>query len=103
MNDFLTWQYVGTFIGMCFCTGMVTEFTKELPFVKKIPTKYFTAIIAFILLLFSNITGGTFNLINIPIIMLNSILICFTSTGGYDFHYRKTKVVEDKDSDVEVD
>lgn len=97
MTDFLTWSYITTFIGIVFCTQMLVEFFKELPFIKSIPTKYFTAIVAFVLILFGKIFVGDFSLIDIPLILLNSVLVTFTTTGGKDFNYKKVTIKEYKE------
>ncbi|WP_034440335.1 hypothetical protein [Clostridium ihumii] len=103
MDSFLTWEYIATFVGMVFATSMVVEFIKEIKGIKNIQTKYLTVIVAFILIMIVNIALKTFKLINLPLMLLNSILIGFTSTGQYDFHYRKVKVIEDnKESDIDA-
>lgn len=95
MDSFLTWQYVATFAGIVFATNLFVNFTKELPYVKLMPTKYYTSIIAFVLIIMSNLSLGTFDIKNIPLMVLNSILITFTATGGYDFTYKKVTVSEE--------
>lgn len=96
MESFLTWEYVASFMGIVFCTSMVVEFLKELPYIKQIPTKYFTAIVSFALILFASIFLGNFRLVDLPLMMLNAILVTFTTSGQYDFHYRKVRLIEDK-------
>ena len=50
MDNFLTWEVLLTFSGLVGAVYMVVEFTKEIPIIKKIPTKYWSWIIALILL-----------------------------------------------------
>jgi hypothetical protein len=95
MDNFMNWEYISTFTGIVFCTQMVVEYLKEIKYIKSIPTKYFTSIVAFILLLGANIFTGVFEISNIPLLLLNSILITFTATGGKDFSYRKVTSKED--------
>lgn len=90
-NTFLTWQYIATFAGLVFATNLFVNFTKELPAIKSMPTKYYTSIVALVLIVLSSITSGTFNYQDIPLMMLNSIIITFTATGSYDFT-NKSKV-----------
>lgn len=101
MNDFLTWGYVSTFAGLVFCTSMVVEFLKELKYLKAIPTRYFTCIVAVVLLVLSSIFTGSFMFNNIPLIFLNGILITYTATGGKDFHKKKVNVIEDVNDNKE--
>ncbi|HBJ1650950.1 TPA: hypothetical protein LA460_003376 [Clostridium botulinum] len=101
MDTFLTWEYVSSFVGLVFVVGMVVEFFKEMPILKNIPTRYFTSMVAFILLLLSSIFTNTFSFNNLPLIILNAILITYTATGGHDFHYKKVNVIEDKNDNID--
>lgn len=94
MDTFLTWEYVATFAGVVFATNLFVNFTKELPYIKNISTKYYTSIVAFILILLSSLTLSTFNIKDIPLVVLNSILVTFTATGGFDFSYKKVTNTE---------
>lgn len=42
MEQFLTWDVLKTYASFVSIVFMVVEFTKELKFVKKIPTKYWS-------------------------------------------------------------
>lgn len=103
MENFLTWGYVASFMGVIFCTSMVVEFVKEMKYIKNIETKYLTALVAFILMVFGALFLGDFEFINIPLMALNSILVAYTTTGQYDFHYRKVRLIEDKPTEEDVD
>lgn len=99
MDSFLTWEYVATFAGVVFATNLFVSFTKELPYIKNISTKYYTSIVAFILIILSSLTLGLFNITDLPLVVLNSILVTFTATGGYDFTYKKVTNTETKTTD----
>lgn len=97
MDSFLTWEYVSTFMGTVFCVTMVTEYVKELAVIKDMQTKYVTSLVAFLLILFSSIFLGNFAFKDIPLILLNSILVTFTATGTRDFSYKKVTISERKE------
>jgi hypothetical protein len=94
MDTFLTWEYVATFAGVVFATNLFVNFTKELPYIKNISTKYYTSLVAFMLIVLSSLTLSTFNVKDLPLVVLNSILVTFTATGGYDFTYKKVTNTE---------
>lgn len=108
MDNFLTWSYVSTFVGLIFTTSMIVEFIKEIKFIKNIPTKYLTCIIAFILILACDLALGSFKLVNVPLVILNSILITYTATGNHDFNKKlknneiinSRKKLKDKNIDI---
>ena len=84
MDNFITYEYLATFAGLTTSTFIIVNFLKELKFVKKIPTQYFSAIIALILSLVTSIVTGVFEFNNIPLIIINSILISCSSNGVND-------------------
>ena len=49
MENFLTWDVLTTYASFVSMVFMVVEFTKDLKIIKKIPTKYWSFFIAFIL------------------------------------------------------
>lgn len=106
VNDFLTLDYIATFVGTVVVTMLLVQFLKDLPLIKKIPTKYFTFIVALVNILICTATFGTFTLQSVYLVFINAVVITFTCTGGYDFTYKKVKVTEqaseDKIPEVEV-
>jgi hypothetical protein len=91
-EDFLTIDYIGTFMGTVVVTMLLVQFFKELPGVKRIPTKYFTFIIAFLNIFLCSILTNSFEINNLYLIFINAMLVTFTSTGGYDFTIKNIKI-----------
>ena len=91
MNEFLTWEVLLTFTGLVTTTYMVTEFTKEIPLIKKIPTKYWSYIIALILLLATNLVTGSFKYADITLYLLNAIPVSLSANGLNNFNDGKKK------------
>lgn len=86
MNEFLTWDTLLTFTGLSTATYIITEFTKEIPFIKKIPTKYWSYIIALILLLSVNIVLKSFKYEDIILYLVNSIPVSLSANGLNNFN-----------------
>lgn len=86
MDNFITYQYLATLAGLIFATNMVTEFVKEMKYIKDIKTKYVSAVIAFILTLVTSLAMKDFSVVNIPLLILNSIMVTFGATGSYNFN-----------------
>ena len=84
-NTFLTWDYLASYAGMVFAVTIFTQFFKDLPLIKKIPTKYFAFVISLIVMTSVSLYQGTFNINNILLVILNSMLVTFTATGTKDF------------------
>ena len=109
MNEFLTWEVLLTFTGLVTTTYMVTEFTKEIPLINKIPTKYWSYIIALILLFTTNLVTGSFKYADITLYLLNAIPVSLSANGLNNFNDGKKKETGvniegiGSDSDVEED
>ena len=100
-TDFLTIDYISTFMGTVAVTMLVVQFLKELPGIKKIPTKYFTFIVAFLNILICSFITGNFAVSNLYLMLINAMLVTFTATGGYDFAAKSVTIKTQKDKSTE--
>ena len=84
MEQFLTWDilkdYV-TFVGIVFS---IVAFTKSAWLIKKMPTRLWSFIVAFFLLLLVNLHESTFEWFDIVIYGINAILISSSANGIAD-------------------
>ena len=86
MNEFFTWEVLLTFTGLTTVTYMVTEFTKGISLIKKIPTKYWSYLIALILLFAVNLVTGNFKYEDIILYLLNAIPVSLSANGLNNFN-----------------
>ncbi|MCY6959511.1 hypothetical protein [Clostridium brassicae] len=91
-ENFLTIEYVSTFLGTIIVTMLIVQFFKGTPIIKKIPTKYFTFIVALVNMIICGLLTHTFSFSNLYLMIINAMLITFTATGGYDFAIRNVRV-----------
>lgn len=96
MDTFLTWEVLLTFSGLVGAVYMVVEFTKEIKFINKIPTKYWSFFIAVFLIMMTNVVTGSFNYKDIVLYLLNSIIVSLSSNGLNDFNKGKSKETSEK-------
>ena len=89
MDNFLSWDTLTTYASFVTIVFMVVEFTKGVKYIKKIPTKYWSFFIAFILLTITNIVMGTFRAVDIVIYLLTAISISLGSNGLSNFNNGK--------------
>lgn len=86
MENFLTWDVLKTYASFVSIVFMVVEFTKNLKFIKKIPTRYWSFLIAFFLLIIVNAVMGTFKLVDVILYALTSISISLGANGLSNFN-----------------
>ena len=89
MENFLTWDVLTTDASFVSIVFMIVEFTKELKWIKKIPTRYWSFIISSILLTITNLVIGTFRFVDIILYLLTSVAISLGSNGLSNFNNKK--------------
>jgi hypothetical protein len=85
MEQFITWDILKTYTSFVSIVFMTVEFTKELPLIKKIPTKYWSFIVSFALLIVTNLVLGTFKGEDVLLYALSSISISLGANGLSNF------------------
>lgn len=96
-NDFLSVDYVASYLGSIVVIMLVTQFVKELPWIVKLPTRYLVFLIALgHLLVF---VRPAYTVEAIALTLINALLLTLTATGGYDFAIKKTTVTEVPNAD----
>lgn len=98
MEQFLTWDilkdYV-TFVGIVFS---MVAFTKSAWLINKIPTRLWSFIVSFSLLVLVNLHESTFEWFDIVIYGINAILISSSANGIADANKGSDKNVRYKES-----
>ena len=89
MEQFITWDILTTYATFVTIVFMVVEFTKDLKLINKIPTKYWSFIVAFILLTVVNAVTGNFKTVDIILYALSGISISLGANGLSNFNGKK--------------
>lgn len=85
MNDYITWEILSQYATFVTIVFMVVEFTKELPYVKAIPTKYYSALVSFFLILATQFHAQTIEAWDVVLYILTSISVSLGANGLSDF------------------
>jgi len=86
MNDYITWDLLAAYATFVTIVFMVVEFTKGLPFIKELETKYYSAAVAFILILLVQFQAATFVPFDIVLYILTSISVSLGANGLANFN-----------------
>ena len=81
--EFVNWATLATNSGALTMVLIITQFTKDIPIIKKIPTQLFSYFIALIVLYFSYYFTGQLNMSNSFLIIFNGITIALSANGGF--------------------
>lgn len=91
MDNFLTWEVLTTYTSFISIVFMTVEFTKDLSLIKKIPTKYWSFIVSFILMFITNVAMGTYTFKDMLLYILTSISISLGSNGLSNFNKKESE------------
>ena len=86
LENFVTWELLANYGTLVSIVFTIVEFTKELPFIDMIKTKYYSTVIAFILILSTQLYLGTFEYWDILLYSISSIFISLSANGLSDFN-----------------
>lgn len=82
MNEFLTWDMLGTFAGCLGATVVITEFIKKL--FPKIHPQIVSFVIALVILVSVKLVAGTFAWSDILLQVMNAVVVSLAANGGFD-------------------
>lgn len=93
MDNFITLQYMGSFVGMVAIVVLLTQFSKDLVdnVAKWLPTKYVVFIYALIVIFGYQLMSNSFDSTKILLTVINAILLTMTAQGGYEWLYKSVE------------
>lgn len=81
--NFFDWSYLGTFAGALVAVTLLTELTKNLPGIKRIPTQLYSWLLAFAVLILSILFTDALNIQSAALSVLNAAMVSLAANGGY--------------------
>lgn len=82
MNEFLTWDVLGTFAGCLGATVVITEFIKKI--FPKIHPQTVSFVISLLILFAVKLVAGTFAWNDIVLQVINAFVVSLAANGGFD-------------------
>ena len=86
--EFFEWSYLGTYAGAMLATAVLTQLTKELKGISRIPTQLWSYVLALVTLLLATVFSGNFTLSNAVLTLFNAAIVSLASNGGYEMMKR---------------
>ena len=91
MNEFFTWATLGTYAGCVLATSLITQFVKEWSFLKPIPTRLVSYVVALMVLISANAIAGTLDLPTAGLCAVNAVVVSLAANGGYEVVKKATE------------
>ena len=83
-EQFLTWEMLGSYSGTLGMVLILTQLTKGLPGVNRIPTQLYSYLIAVVVMVFAAIFGGKIGIADFVLLFFNAAVVALSANGGYD-------------------
>ena len=99
--EFLTWQMLSTFAGTLAMVALITQLTKGIGVLARIPTQIWSYAVALLVMYPSSFFVGNLDLRQAILIPFNAVLAALAANGGYEAVNRiislRTEVPSDRD------
>lgn len=82
--EFFNWDILGTMAGAVTAVGLLTEITKGIPGIRKIPTQAWSYILALVVLIASQAVVGGITIANAGLAVINAAVVSLAANGGYE-------------------
>lgn len=90
MMAFFTWEALGTAAGAALAVGVLTQVTKSIPGIVKIPTQIWSYVLAAVILVLALVFGETeVTASGVVLALLNAAVVSLAANGGYEAMTRK--------------
>ena len=83
-GQFLTWEMLGTYSGTLGMVLILTQLTKGLPWIRRVPTQLYSYLIALIVMTVAAIFGGRTAASDFVLLIFNAAVVALSANGGYD-------------------
>lgn len=101
--ELFDWGYLGTCAGAMFAVAILTQITKEVPGIRRIPTQLWSYVLALTVLILAEAFGGGLTASNAVLALFNAAIVSLAANGGYAMVERmKTDQAEPPEDQPEI-
>ena len=83
MEEFFTWNTLGTYAGATLATTLLTELIKNVGFFKRVPTRLVSFVLAVLLLIAAAAFDGTLTLSCAFLALINGAVVSLAANGAF--------------------
>ncbi len=84
IEQFITWSDLITYGGAVMAVLIITEFTKDLPGIRRIPTRLWAYLVSLVLLVLAAVfTADKVRAEDVLLCLINGVLVAMAAVGSY--------------------
>lgn len=87
--EFFDWTMLGTFAGAVLAVGVLTQLTKGIKWIEKIPTQIWSYALSLIVLILAQVFGTGISAQSAVLAIFNAAVVSLSANGGYTALNRK--------------
>lgn len=84
MEEFFSWSMLATYSGATLATMLITQLLKGVSLIEKLPTRVFSYLVAFVLLLLSTAFTTGLTLDSGALCLINAVVVSLAANGAFD-------------------
>lgn len=84
MQEYFTWEMLATYTGAILAVTLITQFIKDLGFIKLIPTRITAYIVAVIVMIAALGFTGELTAANVGLTIINAVIVALAANGTHD-------------------
>lgn len=81
--EFTTWSILGTYAGALAMVMLITQLTKGLAFIERLPTQIWSYILALVILIMARAFTDGLSLENAALCLFNAVIVSLGANGGH--------------------
>lgn len=82
--DLMNWEILKTYAGAAAAVGVITQLTKDLPGIKKIPTQVYSYVLAVAVMCAAVAFTGNASAADFALTVINGAIVSLGANGGYE-------------------
>lgn len=94
--EMFTWDYLASTAGATAAVAILTQFSKSIPFVNKLPTQLVSYVISLVVMIAASFFTNALTVDSAALIPLNAVIVMLASNGAYDTITKKVEVNENQ-------
>ena len=100
--EFFDWGMLGTYAGAVLAVGILTQLTKGIKWIEKIPTQIWSYALSLVVLILAQVFGAGITAQSAVLAVFNAAVVSLAANGGYEALSRTAsqKAVEDIDGNT---
>lgn len=92
MQEYFTWEMLATYTGAILAVTLITQFIKDLGFIKLIPTRITAYIVAVIVMIAALGFTGELTAANVGLTIINAVIVALAANSTHDALYEPVGV-----------